>query len=130
VYTATTLSFGSRDDVVRWVVSVPPLYTAMLATSMLGLGLTPVGLTVVLRNVAPIVTLPLGGLSAIPSQHGHIPSPHAAIRASISPPPHARVPWLEMACNTRLASTPLSSAQSGSCRSPLLLMGGRGSLCW
>jgi drug/metabolite transporter (DMT)-like permease len=54
----STLRFGSSADVARWATRVPPLYAGMLATSMLGLGLTPVGLTVVLRNVAPLITLP------------------------------------------------------------------------
>ena len=54
-----TLRFGSRRDVIRWSRAVPPLYSLMLATSMIALQYASVGAVTVARNVAPLIALPI-----------------------------------------------------------------------
>jgi solute carrier family 35 protein len=54
-----TLRFGNRNDVLRWSLIVPGLYAGMLGTSMLALSYSSMGAMTVVRNVAPIVTLPI-----------------------------------------------------------------------
>ena len=49
------LHFG--EGTRRWAVSVPALFVAMMVTSMLALQYVRVGTFVVVRNVAPIITL-------------------------------------------------------------------------
>lgn len=51
------LHFGSMRDVMRWSLTVPVLFTLMLATSMLALDHASMGAIVVVRNVAPLVTM-------------------------------------------------------------------------
>jgi len=51
------LHFGSLRDVLRWSLSIPFLFTLMLASSMLALNHASMGAIIVVRNVAPIVTL-------------------------------------------------------------------------
>ena len=51
------LHFGSMRDVLRWSLSIPILFTLMLATSMLALDHATMGAIIVVRNIAPIVTM-------------------------------------------------------------------------
>ena len=55
--TSSSLHFGSVRDVLRWATTIPLLFTFMLASSMLALDLASMGAIVVVRNVAPIITL-------------------------------------------------------------------------
>ena len=55
--TSNTLHFGSVRDLMRWALSIPILFTFMLASSMLALDLASMGAIVVFRNVAPLITL-------------------------------------------------------------------------
>ena len=57
------LHFGSLRDVLRWSFSIPLLFTAMLATSMLALDHATMGAIIVMRNVAPIVAMVVERLS-------------------------------------------------------------------
>ena len=57
VTTSSSLHFGSVRDVMRWATTIPLLFTFMLASSMLALDLASMGAIVVVRNVAPIITL-------------------------------------------------------------------------
>ena len=57
ITTSSTLHFGSVRDVLRWATTIPLLFTFMLASSMLALDLASMGAIVVVRNVAPILTL-------------------------------------------------------------------------
>ena len=54
-----TLRFGSRRDVVRWVMTISPLYALMLGTSMIALQFSSVGAMTVARNIAPLISLPI-----------------------------------------------------------------------
>ena len=54
-----TLHFGSRRDVWRWVSTVPLLYAGMLTSSMIAQLYASVGLQVMIRNLGPLVTLPI-----------------------------------------------------------------------
>mmetsp|Transcript_10696 Transcript_10696/g.23802 ORF Transcript_10696/g.23802 Transcript_10696/m.23802 type:complete len:305 (-) Transcript_10696:301-1215(-) len=56
-----TLHFGSARDVLRWACTVPFLFTLMLASSMLALDHASMGAIVVVRNVAPLVTMAVEG---------------------------------------------------------------------
>lgn len=49
--------FGSLRDVMRWTLTIPFLFTLMLASSMLALDYASMGAIIVVRNVAPIVTM-------------------------------------------------------------------------
>jgi len=51
------LHFGSWRDVLRWSLSIPILFTLMLASSMLALDHATMGAIIVVRNIAPIVTM-------------------------------------------------------------------------
>ncbi len=51
------LHFGSMHDVLRWSLTIPFLFTLMLASSMLALDHASMGAIIVVRNVAPIVTM-------------------------------------------------------------------------
>ena len=57
VATPSNVHFGSISDVMRWSLTIPFLFTLMLASSMLALDLASMGAIVVVRNVAPIITL-------------------------------------------------------------------------
>jgi len=59
--TPCTLHFGTLKDVLRWSTTVPFLFTVMLASSMLALDHASMGAIVVVRNVAPIVTMLIEG---------------------------------------------------------------------
>ena len=56
---AWTLRCGSWRDVWRYLRLISPLFTGMLLSSMLAQVYAPVGLQVVMRNLAPLVALPL-----------------------------------------------------------------------
>ena len=51
------IHFGSWRDVLRWSLSIPWLFTLMLASSMLALDHASMGAIIVVRNIAPIVTM-------------------------------------------------------------------------
>ena len=51
------LHFGSMRDVMRWSLTIPFLFTLMLASSMLALDHASMGAIIVVRNIAPIVTM-------------------------------------------------------------------------
>jgi len=55
------LHFGSRRDVLRWACTIPWLFAAMLATSMLALSHASMGAIVVIRNVAPLISIGIEG---------------------------------------------------------------------
>ena len=57
-----SLHFGSRRDVVRWVRFMPLLFASMLVTSMVALNYASMGAFVVIRNLAPLITLCSEGL--------------------------------------------------------------------
>lgn len=67
IFTAVSLStlffwalkFGSKRDVMRWVSTVPALYAGMLVTSMIAQKYAGVGLQVAIRNLGPLVALPI-----------------------------------------------------------------------
>lgn len=54
-----TLRFGSSRDVWRWMRVVPLLYAGMLASSMIAQLYASVGLQVAIRNLGPLVALPI-----------------------------------------------------------------------
>lgn len=54
-----TLHFGSKADVWVWATRVTPLYTGVLITSMLAQLYASVGLQVVIRNLGPLLSLPI-----------------------------------------------------------------------
>jgi len=56
------LHFGSLKDVIRWSMTVPWLFAAMLASSMLALRYSSMGAIVVVRNMAPLISLCIEGL--------------------------------------------------------------------
>ena len=53
------LRFGSWRDVWRWVSVVTPLYAGMLGTSMIAQLYAGVGLQVAIRNLGPLIALPI-----------------------------------------------------------------------
>ena len=57
ITSARTLHFGSSRDVLRWACTIPWLFTGMLATSMIALDYATMGALVVVRNLAPILTI-------------------------------------------------------------------------
>ena len=59
--TPCTLHFGTIRDVIRWGTTVPLLFTLMLASSMLALDYASMGAIVVIRNIAPLVTMTVEG---------------------------------------------------------------------
>lgn len=56
------LHFGSLKDVKRWSLTVPWLFTVMLASSMLSLRYSSMGAIVVMRNISPLVSLCIEGV--------------------------------------------------------------------
>ena len=54
-----TLHIGSCDDFVRWARLIPLLYAFMLTSSLLALDAYSMGAMTVVRNLAPIVTMPI-----------------------------------------------------------------------
>ena len=57
VATPCGLHFGSVRDVLRWSLTIPLLFTLMLASSMMALDYASMGAIIVVRNIAPIVTM-------------------------------------------------------------------------
>ena len=76
-----TLRVGSWRDALRWATVIPLAYAAMLTTGMLALSNATVGFVTVIRNVGPLISLPLE--CAAPS----CPPPFRP--ASRHPRPHA-----------------------------------------
>ena len=62
LFAGHTLHFGSRRDVRRWSCTVPWLFTAMLASSMLALNYATMGALVVLRNISPLLAILIEGM--------------------------------------------------------------------
>lgn len=54
-----TLHYGSRRDIFTFVRAVPLFYSAMLASSSVAQLYASLGLQVVVRNITPLVTLPV-----------------------------------------------------------------------
>ena len=54
-----TLHYGSRADIITFVRVVPCFYAAMLCTSSIAQQYASLGLQVVIRNLAPLITLPI-----------------------------------------------------------------------
>ena len=54
-----TFDFESWHDVKRWATTLPWLFAGMLATSMLALSYSSLGAYTVVRNAAPIITMPI-----------------------------------------------------------------------
>ena len=54
-----TLQMGTRQDIWRWVRVVPMLYAGMLSSSMIAQLYATVGLQVAIRNLGPLITLPV-----------------------------------------------------------------------
>ena len=57
VATPWNIHFGSVKDVLRWTLTIPFLFTLMLASSMLALDYASMGAIIVVRNIAPLVTM-------------------------------------------------------------------------
>jgi drug/metabolite transporter (DMT)-like permease len=57
---------GSRRDALRWGLTVPMLFAAMLATSMIAMEHNTLGTIVVFRNVAPLFTLFIERMFRVP----------------------------------------------------------------
>ena len=55
------MHFGKRKHVLRWARSVPLLFTAMLVSSMIALEYASMGAIVVVRNLAPMVSILIEG---------------------------------------------------------------------
>ena len=53
------LYFGNSAHVLRWASVVPPLFVIMLVTSMLALKKASMGAFIVVRNLSPLIALPL-----------------------------------------------------------------------
>jgi len=51
------LHFGSLRDAMRWALTIPFLFTLMLASSMMALDHASMGAIIVVRNIAPLVTM-------------------------------------------------------------------------
>jgi len=54
-----SLHFGSRADAIRFAKVVPLMYTGMLCTSAVAQLYASLGLQIVIRNLAPLVSLPI-----------------------------------------------------------------------
>lgn len=54
-----SLHFGSRADAIRFAKVVPLMYAGMLCTSAIAQQFASLGLQIVIRNLAPLVTLPI-----------------------------------------------------------------------
>jgi len=55
----STLHIGTMDDFVRWSRLIPLLYAFMLTSSLLALDTYSMGAMTVVRNFAPVITLPI-----------------------------------------------------------------------
>ena len=63
-----SIHIGSMRDALRWGMTVPMLFAAMLVSSMIAMEVNTLGTIVVFRNVAPIITLAIERLFRIPMQ--------------------------------------------------------------
>jgi len=63
-----SVRFGSRADAVRFAKVVPLMYTGMLCTSAIAQQFASLGLQIVIRNLAPLFTLPIERLFNEPIQ--------------------------------------------------------------
>lgn len=62
------IHIGSMSDALRWGLTVPMLFGAMLVSSMIAMELNTLGTIVVFRNIAPIITLFIERMFRIPMQ--------------------------------------------------------------
>ena len=63
-----SVHIGSRRDALRWGLSVPLLFSAMLVSSMVAMEHNTLGTVVVFRNVAPLFTLLIERMFRVPMQ--------------------------------------------------------------
>ena len=84
----SSIHIGSLRDALRWGLTVPILFAAMLVSSMIAMQYNTLGTVVVFRNIAPLITLAIESMFRIPmvvracSQRDPILSFHTA------PAPH------------------------------------------
>jgi len=64
-----SIQIGSVKDALRWGLSVPMLFAAMLVSSMVAMEHNTLGTIVVFRNVAPLFTLFIERMFRIPMQN-------------------------------------------------------------
>jgi len=63
-----SVHIGSFRDAVRWGLTVPMLFAAMLVSSMIAMEHNTLGTIVVFRNIAPLFTLAIERMFRIPMQ--------------------------------------------------------------
>ena len=63
------IHIGSLRDALRWGLTVPMLFAAMLVSSMIAMEHNTLGTIVVFRNIAPLFTLFIERLFRIPMQN-------------------------------------------------------------
>lgn len=63
-----SIHIGSMRDALRWGLTVPMLFAAMLVSSMIAMEVNTLGTIVVFRNVAPLFTLFIERMFRIPMQ--------------------------------------------------------------
>lgn len=63
-----SVHIGSRRDALRWGLTVPLLFSAMLVSSMVAMEHNTLGTVVVFRNVAPLFTLLIERMFRVPMQ--------------------------------------------------------------
>ncbi|KAL1515277.1 hypothetical protein AB1Y20_001909 [Prymnesium parvum] len=75
LFTVLTVAFkprsvhiGSMRDALRWGLTVPMLFAAMLVSSMVAMQYNSLGMIVIARNVAPLFTLIIESFFRIPMQ--------------------------------------------------------------
>ena len=61
-----SVHIGSRRDALRWGLSVPLLFSAMLVSSMIAMEHNTLGTVVVFRNIAPLFTMLIERLFRVP----------------------------------------------------------------
>jgi len=64
----SSVRIGSARDALRWGLTVPLLFAAMLVSSMVAMQYNSLGTIVVARNIAPLFTLLIEGFFRIPMQ--------------------------------------------------------------
>eukprot|EP00326_Haptolina_ericina_P000095 CAMPEP_0181217344 /NCGR_PEP_ID=MMETSP1096-20121128/27099_1 /TAXON_ID=156174 ORGANISM="Chrysochromulina ericina, Strain CCMP281" /NCGR_SAMPLE_ID=MMETSP1096 /ASSEMBLY_ACC=CAM_ASM_000453 /LENGTH=366 /DNA_ID=CAMNT_0023309465 /DNA_START=48 /DNA_END=1148 /DNA_ORIENTATION=- len=63
-----SVHIGSMRDALRWGLSVPMLFAAMLVSSMVAMQYNSLGTIVIFRNIAPLFTLAIESMFRIPMQ--------------------------------------------------------------
>mmetsp|Transcript_14229 Transcript_14229/g.24242 ORF Transcript_14229/g.24242 Transcript_14229/m.24242 type:complete len:344 (+) Transcript_14229:112-1143(+) len=62
----SSIHIGSLRDALRWGLTVPMLFAAMLVSSMIAMQYNTLGTVVVFRNIAPLITLAIESMFRIP----------------------------------------------------------------